>query len=127
MIKTNSLKKLIYNMLLELGCDTYFEIASKNATFPYVVYDLQSVGFNSGSDRNDVILEVNLYDNKDNSSGIDDIADRIEKLFNCTNKPVLGIIYPTFHVENRMNLSDPDRLIRRRLLRIAIQNYDGKE
>ena len=119
--KTIELRKIIKSILSETNRDVFFERADKNSIYPYIVYSIESINFNFG-EREDVILSVNIWDKNESSSRIEVLTDEIEKKFMFNNKPTEKIL-PTFYLESRNVIPDEDELIKRRELRILIQNY----
>lgn len=119
--KTIELRKVITGLLKQSNVDVYYENAIDTATFPYIVYNLESVNFgNTG--RDDIYLEVDVWDRNTSSTNVEIISDYIEEILNSLNNPTSNVL-PTFYKDSRRALQDEDKTIRRRLLRFVIQNY----
>lgn len=122
MKRTNELKTLITSLLgsIDLIKEVYFEVADKDKIYPHVVYSVKSVGLDI--DRDDYLVDIDVWDKGTLTATVDDICDDIEDLFNCKNEPQSGIL-PTFYLDRRINVEDPDKTIRHRLITVQVQNY----
>ena len=120
MNKTTILRKLITEKLLTVQGGAYHRFAPKDAPFPYKTYTMSSVAFVDA--RDDMEVEVDIWDRADNSKTVEDIADQVEALFADTNLPTPPI-YPTFFRENRYTLDDPDKTLQHIQLRFLVQLY----
>ena len=122
MSKTVALRKLIYEKLQTVPGESYHRVAPRDAAFPYKTFTLSSVTF-PNSLRDDLELEVDLWDRANDWKNIEEIADQIEALFNDANLPQ-STIYPTFFRENRYALDDPDKNLQHIQLRFLVQLYE---
>lgn len=120
--RTNHLKKLVQTKLKTITTDVYFEIAKDNAIYPHVVFDFETVNLGDLS-REDFILAVDVWDQNENTTNIDNMCDQIEDLFSNKNLPQTNIL-PTFFKIDRRTVIDPDKSIKHRLIRFQIQNYE---
>ena len=120
MSKTNELRKIIQSNLNTIVKSAYREIDDKEK-FPYVVYDFETIDLGDIS-RDDLILIVDVWGYGKDPAEIEDIADRIEKLFNAANLPGEEVL-PTFYRVSRQPISDDDKRIIHRQLKFQIQNY----
>ena len=125
MSKTKSLRKLVNEKLQTVPGETYHKKASKTATYPYKVFRLASVAF-PNIDRDDMELEVDLWNRGEDQKPLEDIADDIEALFNGTIYPAPPI-YPAFFRENRYDLEDPDKDLQHIQLRFLVQLHETEE
>lgn len=124
MIDTIELQKQIRLFLLT-KCDRVFkEEADDNAMFPYVVFSL-GTGI-PNEERMDFYLDIDVWDNKQDTTNLETLANNIigdgNKL-NATGLDHKTINAATFYLENRNVIKDPDARIKRRLLRFIIQTY----
>jgi hypothetical protein len=78
------------------------------------------------SDRDDLELEVDLWDRAPDPKPLEDIADQVEALFNDTIYPEPPI-YPAFFRENRYDLDDPDKTLQHIQLRFLVQLHETEE
>lgn len=124
MSKTRLLRKLAKGWLDTVPGGTYHRAAPKDAPFPYKVFNLASVAFTDA--RDDMELEVDIWDRSLDPKTAEDIADQVEALFACANLPAPPI-YPTFFRENRYTLDDPDKNLQHIQLRFLVQLYVNKE
>ena len=125
MAKTAALRKLVYTQMQTVPGGTYHKHAPKDAPYPYKVFTLASAAF-IDSARDDVELEIDLWDRSEDPKILEEIADQIEKLFNDANLP-RHPIYPTFFRDARYTLDDPDKTLQHIQLRFLVQLYETEE
>lgn len=121
MSKTAALRLLIKSQLDTVQGETYHRRAEPNAKFPYKEYELSRADFGDSA-RDDIVLEVNVWDRAPDSKTVEEIADEIEALFNVANLPQETIL-PTFFRTGRQHVDDPDKDIQRIMLTFLIQLY----
>lgn len=124
-MKTKALRKLITETMQTAPGGTYHRTAPKDATYPYKVFRLSSVAF-SIFDRDDVELEIELWNRSQDPKILEDIADQIEDLFHDKILPAPPI-YPAFFRENRYDLEDPDKTLQHIQLRFTVQLHEMEE
>ena len=122
MAKTKTLRKLITTKLQTVPGGTYHRQAPKDAAFPYKLFTLSSVAF-PNLDRDDVELEIDLWNRGTDLKTLEDIADQIEAMFNGQIYPEPPI-YPAFFRETRHDLDDPDKTLQHIQLRFAVQLHE---
>ena len=120
MNKTTILRKLITEKLQTVAGGVYHRIAPKDAAYPYKTFTLSSVSFVDA--RDDMEVEVDIWDRALSAKTAEDIADQVEALFANANLPTPPI-YPTFFRENRYTLDDPDKTLQHIQLRFLVQLY----
>lgn len=120
MSKTIALRKLTTEKLRTIEGGVYHRIAPKDAAYPYKVFTLSSATFTDA--RDDLELEIDIWDRSEDPKTVEDIADQIEDLFLDANLPAPPI-YPTFFRENRYTLIDPDKTLQHIQLRFLVQLY----
>lgn len=120
MSKTNSLRKIIQSKINSV-VSCYYRMADPDALFPHAVYDFENIDLGD-INRDDLILIVDLWDKGSNTSGIEEMADQIEEIFNAANLPNEEVL-PTFYRIGRKPIDDEDKTIMRRQLKFQIQNY----
>ena len=125
MAKTRTLRNLITLQLRTTPGETYHKNAPKDAAFPYKTFTLTSVAF-PNTDRDDLDLEVDLWDRAPDPKTLEDIADQIEALFNAKIYPEPPI-YPAFFRESRHDLEDPDKTLQHIQLRFLVQLHETEE
>lgn len=120
--KTNDLRKLIHENLKTVCKDVYFETAATDKLYPHIVFSLD---FSDLGDlhRQDIVLNVDIWDRSDQAVDIENLTDAVETLFLNQNIPQDRIL-PTFFLTDRKAVPDEDKRIRHRLLRVQIQNYE---
>lgn len=123
--KTSALRKLVRDKLKTVPGETYHKKASKNAAYPYKVFRLDNVAF-PNPDRDDMELEIDLWNRGEDPKPLEDIADQIETLFNGAIYPAPPI-YPAFFRENRYDLDDPDKNLQHIQLRFLVQLHETEE
>lgn len=117
--KTTDLRKLVVGKLRTVQGETYHKKAPSDANYPYKTFKLESVAF-PNSDRDDIALEVDLWDRSPDPKRLEEIADQIEALFDGAIYPAPPI-YPAFFRENRYDLEDPDKSLQHIQLRFLAQ------
>lgn len=125
MSKTKALRKLIKEKMQTVPGETYHKNAPKDATYPYKTFTLSSVAF-PNPDRDDLDLEVDLWDRAPDPKALEDIADAIEAIFNGKIYPEPPL-YPAFFRENRYDLEDPDKTLQHIQLRFLVQLHEMEE
>lgn len=120
MSKTKLLRKLANEQLQTVPGGTYHRIAPNDAAFPYKVFRLERATFTDA--RDDIYLEVDIWDKSLDPKQAEDIADQVEHLFNDVNLPTPPI-YPTFFRDARFLLDDPDKTLQHIQLRFLVQLY----
>lgn len=120
MNKTRLLRKLIKAQLQTVPGETHHRKAPAEAAYPYKTFTLSGGTFTDA--RDDLDLDVDIWDRSRDPKTVEDIADRIETLFNDANLPAPPI-YPTFFRENRYTLDDPDKDLQHIQLRFRVQLY----
>jgi hypothetical protein len=122
MSKTKSLRAVVTSKLKTIAGGVYHRFAPADAEYPYKTYTLSSGAF-PNSLRDDLDLEIDIWDRSPDPKTVEDIADQIEMLFNDANLPEPPI-YPTFFRENRYLLDDPDKTLQHIQLRFLVQLYE---
>lgn len=125
MSKTLLLRQIIAEKLNSVQGQTYHRRSPANSAYPFKVYSLSSVYFPDAY-RDDIEVEIDVWDRSETSRTIEEIADQIEHLFNNKNLPVPPI-YPTFFREGRTMLEDPDKGLQHLQLRFLVQLYETEE
>lgn len=125
MSKTAALRKLIKEKMQTVPGETYHKIAPKDAAYPYKTFQLSSVAFPL-PDRDDLELEVDIWDRTLDPKAAEEIADQIERLFHDTIEP-RPPIYPAFFRENRLPLEDPDKNLQHIQLHFSVQLHETEE
>lgn len=119
--KTIELRKVVTKLLKEVNNQVYYESATDEAIYPYIVYNFDTVNLDNYP-RDDIFLTIDVWDQGENSTEIETLADNIESALNMENKPSDKVL-PTFYLDDRRSISDEDETIRRRQLKFTIQNY----
>ena len=125
MSKTKALRKLVYEAMQSVHGATYHKRAPKDASYPYKTFTLSSVAF-TNPDRDDIELEIDLWDRSPDPKVLEDIADQVEALFNNRISPQPPI-YPAFFREYRYDLDDPDKNLQHIQLRFLVQLHETEE
>lgn len=122
MSKTNTLRELIQSKLSTVVPHCWFETADDDSMFPHIVWNLKRV--NTGDlNRDDIYLDVDIWDKSENADNIEDYADSVEALLKTKNLPQTTIL-PTFFLDGRQSVEDSDKMIKHRLVTFIIQNYE---
>ena len=119
--KTRALRKLVTEKLRTVPGGTYHKVASDSATYPYKTFTLERATFTDA--RDDIYLDVDVWDRAKDQKTAEDIADQVEDLFDNVNIPAPPI-YTTFFREYRYPLVDPDKTLQHIQLRFLVQLYE---
>ena len=122
MTKTQRLRGLIRAQLQTVEGMTYHRHAAREAVYPYKTYTLDGINY-PDSTRDDYDLTVDIWDRSPDWKRAEEIADRIEALFNVANLPTPPI-YPTFFRDGRHVIDDPDKDLQHIQLRFVVQLYE---
>ena len=122
MSKTTALRGLIREQLQTVPGETYHKTATPNAAYPYKTYLLGSINF-PDSTRDDFDLVIDIWDRSPEQKTVEEIADRIEALFNASTIP-RPPIFPTFFRDGRINIDDPDKTLQHIQLHFIVQLYE---
>ena len=121
MSKTNALRKIIQSKINPV-VSCYYQTADEKGNYPHAVYDFENIDLGD-LHRDDLILVVDVWGKGKDTSPIEEIADRIEKMFNAANLPNNDVL-PTFYRIGRKPIPDEDKTLIHRQLKFQIQNYD---
>ncbi len=121
MRKTTVLRYVITQQLQAVPGQTFHMDAPPNAHYPYKTYRL-SAEFPDCALMN-FELTVDIWDRSADGKTVEDIADSIESLLNGANLPH-GSLYPTFFLESRDPVTDPDKQLRHIQQRFYIHLYE---
>ncbi len=122
-----SLLQSIYSKLNEVHSRVYFELVPEKdpktqlpPELPYILYKFPNS--NRAEYREDFTLEIDIWDNKADTTELETITDNIDKKLNR-----LQILDENFHVSiyriNRLMVPDTDPSIHRRQLRYNVKTY----
>ena len=117
--KTTALRGLIREQLQTVPGTTYHKRATADAEYPYKTYNLESINF-LDSTRDDFDLVIDIWDRSTDSKMAEEIADKIERLFNVVNIPSPPI-YATFFRDVRNVIDDPDKNLQHIQLHFLVQ------
>lgn len=120
MNKTKLLRKLVQDKLQTVPGRSYHRHAPKDADYPYKTFVLEHANFTDA--RDDLYLEVDIWDHSLDPKAVEDIADQIEEMFADTNIPAPPI-FTTFFRDARYTLDDPDKDKQHIQLRFLVQLY----
>lgn len=121
-----NLKEAVEEILISsTGTQVYYENAPDSAEYPYVVYSFKR---DDTTDlyRDDVRLEVDVWDRSVNYISVENTGDVIDELLNGLNWPTDKVL-PTFFREVRYSLDDPDKSLKRHHMEYTVQTYERKE
>ena len=121
MSKTNAIRKIIQTNIDNI-VKCYYRTADAKVNYPHAVYDFESIDLGD-INRDDLVLIIDIWGKGKDTSKIEEITDRIEKLFNAANMPDVDVL-PTFYRISRKPIDDEDKTIIHRQLKFQIQNYD---
>lgn len=109
----------------------YNERAPKNTEYPYIIYNI--VNSDPDFQRQDFVLEVDVWGNNSNTTQIENLTDLIDgdgdlnptnpSGFNRFKYFSSGVLQFNAYRMSRLTLPDSDEKIRRRQLRYEIKTY----
>lgn len=116
----NELIKIIYSELKKVHANVYQCEADENADYPFITFNLQT-GTKTDA-RYDDILNIEVWDVNEDTSEIENIADKIERIldYTCINTDKLSTV---FYRETRANSTQADDEVYCRELRFETQTY----
>ena len=120
--RSAQLQRIVQSKIESLGYTGYADEAPDSAVYPYVVYNLGSWSYEDA--RDDIVLDVDVWDLGANYVTAEAMADDIEAEF--TGDAVHGYesgVLPQFFRYLRTKVPDTDKKIKRINLKIQIQNY----
>lgn len=116
----NELMKVVRALLEAEHPEVYKEKPGDEAEYPYIVFTSGSIF--EVSQRNDVTIEVNIWDKSHDTMPVEALTDKIEKIMN--RKSVCNdYLCTTFYKENRQRIEDTDDEIQHRQLIFTAQTY----
>lgn len=119
------LKIAIYNRLITSTSKTFERKVIPGTTFPYVVYNIPNNERRNESNGENNILEIDLWDNINDSTRLENLTDLVEKSFlNYGYKS--SSLSINFVKDARLSIPDEDENIIRRRLRYQIISYLNK-
>lgn len=122
MSRTAELQHIIQAKIQSLNYVGYADEAPDGAAYPYVVYNLGSWTYEDA--RDDIVLDMDIWDYGANYQRVEAMADNLEAEFNCEAVHGYGSgVLPQFFRYLRSKVPDTDKNIKRINLKIEIQNY----
>lgn len=114
MSKTAAMRKAISDRLRTACPRVYYGQADSETARPYIVYSLETVS--SADDMQLVELEANVMDYGKDTEPCEDLADRVETLFDKWYYLDDAIQFSTYTDRRQPVMEEDRRVIRRRLL-----------
>ena len=113
------LKQAIYSLIDSVADRVYDSRTPTNKTYPYVNINYPSIGEADESFRQNIILELDIWDNETDTTALETLTDAIDKKL---NRYVSNNLYFRIYRLNpyRLELDDGDENIRRRQLRYQV-------
>ncbi|OEH86252.1 hypothetical protein BHU72_12010 [Desulfuribacillus stibiiarsenatis] len=123
---------LYVTALLEKKADRVYQeiapekdpITNKKPEFPYVVYNFPPSS-SPVPDRDDKILEIDVWDNIPDTTRLEQLTDSIDKSLNKL-RHLEGDFFVIFQRLSKGSIPDPDPKIRRRQIRYLLKTYDRR-
>jgi hypothetical protein len=100
----------------------FFQKASDDAVFPYLVYNLPNSADDGSMDR--FILDIDGWDVSTDTTAIETIMDSVDKGLHRKTVMIGTEISATFYRENRIPLTDEDKRISRRKYIYQIRTHE---
>jgi len=117
-----NLRLATMRILLEIHDEVYFQEATKEARFPYVVYDFP----NSFDNENQEVFnfDVDVWDNNENTVPLETIASTYWKLFNRYHYLDENIQFSVYRGNRLPPLDEDNTGIKRRKLIFQLRYFD---
>lgn len=107
------LRPVIQTKLRTLADRVFYEKTEGAPAFPYVVYSLKT--YNYGEVINQAELEVNIYDNAEDTTALETLADNVWTAFDHDYYIDTNLSYASYpSVRNNIDVSDSNK--QRRIL-----------
>lgn len=122
MSRTAELQSIIQSKFTNINYTAYADEAPDSATYPYVVYNINNFSYLDA--RDNITLEVDIWDSSPNYVTVEAMADAIEAEF--TGDAVYAVentVLPQFFRYIRTKVPDTDKDIKRINLKIEVHNY----
>lgn len=113
MATITQLRPILQTQLRTVADRVFYEHTKGEPTFPYVVYDISS--FTYGEVINQLQLEVNAYDNADDTTTLETLADSIWTLFDHKYYIDTNLEFSAYQ-NVRNNIDVPEKKIHQRRL-----------
>ncbi len=114
MVKVNEMRKALDALISPVQSQVYFEDAPEDATYPYIVIDFPNS--NDDGTLEQFFVDVDGWDAPANgdTTALETMMDAVDKVLHRTTVYDEGKFSMTLYRENRTNLRDTDKRIRRR-------------
>ncbi len=106
------IRKVLHPYLLALHSRVYFQRAPDTAQMPYLTYTFANIR-GEGEGRQILTLDIDGWDNKEDSTGLENLMSGIEAGLDRHVLAGTGIV-AAFYLENKMPVLEDDRKIQRR-------------
>ena len=120
MIKLRGQLKILIE---DIHPSVYYQNATKNTQFPYVVYDLPNSFTNQ--DQDIFNLDIDIWDNQEDTTNMEKLATIIWRELH-RYRYIDEDIQFTIYRMNRLNIVDDDKRIKRRKLIFQVRYYDRR-
>lgn len=107
------IRKVISTYLKTLHPRVYFQQATSEAIYPYIVYNIPTI-YCDGEGGEIVTLDIDGWDSND--TGDTTVIENLMLTINTLDKKVLATdnVSVVFYLENKLALTDTDKTIKRR-------------
>ena len=123
MSRTSELQLIIQNKLTELGYTAYADEAPDSAVYPYVVYNINNFSYLDA--RDNITLEMDMWDSAPNYVTVEAMADAVESAFQgVAVYDKYSNVLPQFFRYIRTKVPDTDRDLKRINLKLEVHNYN---
>ena len=120
--RSQALQSIIQAKIESCGYTGYADEAPDGSTYPYIVYSVDSFTYTDA--RDDIQLDVDIWDRSPNYQTVEAMADTLEAAFdNYIVHDESSIVLPQFFRYLRTKVPDTDRKLKRINLKFDIQNY----
>lgn len=119
MSKTIEIRKAVHEILCEVCLDCYYRKAPDNVKMPYITYSIGNFGPAA-------YLKLDLWDHDSDSSVIEDLADKFEKVLHRLTFSNEEVTLSFYCERDRQQQPDDDRSVVHLIENYSMKYY-GKE
>lgn len=113
MSRTQELKREVKKILRRHCENVFYEEASTSRTYPYIVFEIRELSFDSGMAL--CRMEVNVIDRGDNSESIESACDGIQNDFDRAHAMTARIQFSAYRLDRQIVREEDKKILRRRM------------
>lgn len=116
------LRSFLENLLSSLDSNVFYEDASKDAKYPYLVYNLED-SFDDGSIESFPLI-IDGWDNNNDTTNLENLMSKVD---NSLHRLTGGDeeLFFIFYRSSRRTVRDPDKRLKRRQIEFEVKVMGG--